>query len=72
VPHLVNYFLGIIATEYGQPKKSIEKDALAALHEYVWSGNIRELRNVVERLIIFSGKSITMHDIENYVLPGKR
>lgn len=72
VPHLVNYFLGIIATEYGQPKKLIEKDALAALHDYDWSGNIRELRNVVERLIIFSGRSITMHDIENYVLPAKR
>ena len=72
VPHLVNYFLGIIATEYGQPKKLIEKDALTALHQYNWSGNIRELRNVVERLIIFSGRSITMNDIETYVLPGKR
>jgi DNA-binding NtrC family response regulator len=69
VPHLVNYFLGLIAAEYGQPKKSIDKDALESLEKYNWSGNIRELRNVVERLIIFSGKTITMTDIESYVLP---
>jgi two-component system nitrogen regulation response regulator NtrX len=69
VPHLVNYFLGLIANEYGQPKRLIDKDALDALQNYNWSGNIRELRNVVERLIIFSGKTITLGDIESYVLP---
>ena len=41
------------------------------LANYNWSGNIRELRNVVERLIILSGKSITLEDVENYVLPKK-
>ena len=71
VPHLINYFLGIVASEYGQPKKSMDKNALDALQQYNWSGNIRELRNVVERLIIFSGKTITMNDIESYVLPRK-
>lgn len=71
VAPLVNYFLGLIATEYGQTKKTIEKDALHALQQYNWTGNIRELRNVVERLIIFSDKTISMHDIENYVLPRK-
>lgn len=69
VPALVEYFLELIASEYGQPKKPIDKKALEALQSYNWTGNIRELRNVVERLIILSGKSITLEDVENYVLP---
>ncbi len=69
VPNLVNYFLETIAEEYGQPKKQIDKKAMDALQEYNWSGNIRELRNVVERLIILSGKVILPEDIELYVLP---
>jgi two-component system nitrogen regulation response regulator NtrX len=69
IPLLVDKFLGDIATEYGQPKKSIDKTAMAALQKHNWSGNIRELRNVVERLIILSGKTITADDVENYVLP---
>ena len=44
---------------------------MEALKEYNWTGNIRELRNVVERLIILSGKSITQEDVETYVLPRK-
>lgn len=71
VPALVDYFLDVIATEYGQPKKMIDKNALNALKEYNWTGNIRELRNVVERLIILSGKGISLEDVENYVLPRK-
>lgn len=69
VPSLVNYFLEGIAEEYGQPKKQIDKKAMDALQEYNWSGNIRELRNVVERLIILSGKVIMPEDVELYVLP---
>jgi transcriptional regulator with GAF, ATPase, and Fis domain len=69
VPSLVNYFLEAIAEEYGQPKKQIDKKAMDALQEYNWSGNIRELRNVVERLIILSGKVILAEDVELYVLP---
>ncbi len=69
VPNLVNYFLEGIAADYGQPKKQIDKKAMDALQEYNWSGNIRELRNVVERLIILSGKIITAEDVELYVLP---
>lgn len=69
VPHLVDYFLQLIAEEYGQPKKAIDKKALDALQEYNWSGNIRELRNVVERLIILSGKTILPEDVKTYVLP---
>lgn len=69
---LTKYFLKIIAEEYGQPVKTIDDDALAALTSHNWSGNIRELRNVVERLIIFSGNNIGLKEIENYVLPGSR
>ncbi|MBL0146364.1 MAG: sigma-54-dependent Fis family transcriptional regulator [Chitinophagaceae bacterium] len=69
IPLLVDYFLDIIATEYGQPKKEIDKKAIEYLKNYNWTGNIRELRNVVERLIILSGKSITVDDVNTYVLP---
>ena len=44
---------------------------MEALQNYNWTGNIRELRNVVERLIILSGKTISLEDVENYVLPKK-
>jgi two-component system, NtrC family, nitrogen regulation response regulator NtrX len=67
---LVEHFLEMVASEYGQPKKEIEKQALEYLKNYNWTGNIRELRNVVERLIILSGKSITVQDVNTYVLPG--
>ena len=69
IPHLVNYFLEMIATEYGQPVKVLEKKGMEALQQYNWTGNIRELRNVVERLIILSGKSITADDVATYVTP---
>ena len=71
IPLLVDKFLQDIATEYGQPKKSIDKSAMEDLQKHNWSGNIRELRNVVERLIILSGKTISAGDVENYVLPKK-
>ena len=71
VPFLINYFLERIAQDYGQPVKTIDKKAVQDLQEYNWSGNIRELRNVVERLIILSAKSITAEDVETYVLPKK-
>ncbi len=69
VPDLVEFYLDKIAAEYGQPKKAIEKDAMELLTNYNWTGNIRELRNVVERLIILSGKTITKDDVNTYVLP---
>jgi DNA-binding NtrC family response regulator len=67
IPLLVNFFLSSIAEEYGQSKKEIEAKALAALQKHMWTGNIRELRNVVERLIILSGKKITEEDVQNFV-----
>ncbi len=67
IPALVEYFIQLITAEYGQSKKEIEKKALLKLQQNQWNGNIRELRNVVERLIIMSGKTITEDDVENYV-----
>ncbi|HTS42783.1 MAG TPA: sigma-54 dependent transcriptional regulator [Puia sp.] len=71
IPLLIDKFLADICADYGIAKKTIDEDAIHALQEYNWSGNIRELRNVVERLIILSGKSINRADVENYVLPKK-
>jgi two-component system, NtrC family, nitrogen regulation response regulator NtrX len=67
IPKLADHFAKLIATEYGQPTKEFEKTAMDILKKNDWGGNIRELRNVVERLIIMSGKSITAEDVENYV-----
>ncbi|MEO7264730.1 MAG: sigma-54 dependent transcriptional regulator [Ferruginibacter sp.] len=70
IPHLIQYFLKLIAAEYGQPKKDMDKQAVEVLQQHNWSGNIRELRNVVERLIILSSnKTITSDDVLTYVLP---
>jgi len=69
IPLLVNKFLEDIAEDYGQTKKAIDKKAIEALQRHNWTGNIRELRNVIERLIILSGKTITADDVTNYVLP---
>ncbi len=71
IPLLVDRFLSDIAAEYGQSVKEIDKKAMELLQKHKWTGNIRELRNVVERLIILSGHSITADDVENYVLPKK-
>lgn len=67
IPLLVNKFLEDIAEDYGQAKKEMDAKALEALTQHNWTGNIRELRNVVERLVILSGKTITSEDITNYV-----
>ena len=71
IPLLIDYYLEMIANEYGQSKKDIDKDALQMLIQYNWTGNIRELRNVVERLVILSGKKIELQDVTNYVLPNE-
>ncbi len=69
IPLLVDRFLSDIAEEYGQAKKSMNKKAMEELLKHNWTGNIRELRNVVERLIILSGQEITAGDIDSYVMP---
>ena len=69
IPLLVNNFLGEICEDYGVAPKDIQPEAMDALQQYNWTGNIRELRNVVERLVILSGKTITLDDVKAYVLP---
>lgn len=69
IPLLVDKFLENICAEYGIAKKEIDPDALEALRDYNWTGNIRELRNVVERLVILSGKTIVREDVVNNVVP---
>jgi DNA-binding NtrC family response regulator len=71
IPLLIDKFLQDICNEYGIARKGIDEEAIRALQEYNWTGNIRELRNVVERLIILSSKSISREDVANYVLPKK-
>jgi len=68
IPALVHHFLKAISDEYKQQPKEIEKEAIEALQAHNWTGNIRELRNVVERLIILSDKTITRKDVESYIL----
>ena len=67
IPLLVERFLEDICTDYGIATKVISDDALKLLQEYNWTGNIRELRNIVERLVILSGKNISKEDIKNHV-----
>ncbi len=67
IPVLVNYFLKEIAEEYKSPQKNIDADAIEQLQHKNWTGNIRELRNVVERLVILGGKTISKDDVINYV-----
>ena len=67
LPLLVDRFLGDIASDYGQSKKDIDKDAISLLKKHNWTGNIRELRNVIERLVILSAKQITKKDVESFL-----
>lgn len=64
IPLLIEHFTKKIAEENGSAQKMFSADALNLLKEYDWTGNIRELRNVVERLIILGGKEISKSDVE--------
>ena len=68
IPLLVDHFIGQICAETGMPVRGIDPDAMQLLVEKSWTGNIRELRNVVERLLILSGDRITASDVKAYVL----
>ena len=68
IPLLVDYFIGQICSETGMPQREVDPDAMQLLVEKSWTGNIRELRNVVERLLILSGERITASDVKAYVL----
>lgn len=68
IPILVDYFIGQICSETGMQPREIDPDAMKMLVDKTWTGNIRELRNVVERLLILSGDRITVNDVRSYVL----
>ena len=69
VPLLVEKFLGDVADEYGQASKEVELDAMLHLQSLPWTGNVRELRNVVERLVIMCNDVITLEDVKLFATP---
>ena len=69
IPLLVNNFLEIIAQDMGKPVPTFEPEAMEALKQYQWTGNIRELRNIVERLVILCGSDITKDDVVRFGNP---
>ena len=71
IPLLVEHFANIVCKEYGVAIKKFEDNAIKELQKSNWSGNIRELRNVIERLIILSGKTVTQEDVTQYVTCSK-
>ncbi len=71
IPLLVEYFSESLAADQGVDQKPFSKDALQKLMDYPWTGNIRELRNVVERLMILGSNPITINDIEQFASKSK-
>jgi len=69
IPVLAEHFNALICGEYGMSKKTIRKDAIAELQKIEWTGNIREFRNVLERLIILCRDEITGADVLAYARP---
>jgi len=69
IPLLAEHFLTMVCTEHGIPRKSYTEDALEALKQTNWTGNIRELRNIVERLVILCGDTITGNDVSIFGNP---
>ncbi len=67
IDDLVNHFAVQISESTGMPQKSFSADAIKILEKYDWTGNIRELRNVVERLLILGGNPVSKSDVENFV-----
>ena len=72
IPLLADKFVKEICSDYGMPTKTITPKALKELEEIHWTGNIRELKNVVERLVILSDDKITEHEVINYVVTGEK
>lgn len=69
IPLLADFFLDKLSQEQGISKKQIDKEAIKSLQQLEWTGNIRELRNVIERLLILGGEQISKDDVESYVKP---
>ena len=72
IPLLAEHFMTIICSDHGIPRKSFSAGALKALKALDWTGNIRELRNIIERLIILGGKEISADEVELYANPKKK
>ena len=70
IPVLVDYFIDQVCTESGMPKKAVSPEAMKLLQEKSWTGNIRELRNVVERLLILGSNPVSAQDVRDYVNIG--
>ena len=68
IPLLVDYFINQICSETGMLPRQVDQEAMQMLVDKNWTGNIRELRNVVERLLILSGDRITVADVQAYVM----
>ena len=71
IPELARYFICQICSESGKPEREISDEALKLLMEKNWPGNIRELRNVMERLLILGGSPISAQEVQDYVMAGK-
>ena len=69
IPLLVDYFVEQLSTEKGLLSRPFSPEAIKLLQEKTWPGNIRELCNVVERLLIFGGNPISAEDVKMYVIP---
>ncbi len=69
IPMLADHFIELICNEHGMPKKTITPKAIEALQKQKWTGNIREFRNVIERLIILCNKEITEQDVKAFASP---
>jgi len=69
IPLLANYFLNQLCEEYGMAPREIVPEAVEELQRHSWTGNIRELRNVIERLLILSNRVITKEDVLTYANP---
>ncbi|MEI2694145.1 MAG: sigma-54 dependent transcriptional regulator [Saprospiraceae bacterium] len=72
IPVLVDHFVEHICYEYGMPVRKVDDAAIEELQKYNWTGNIRELRNVIERLIILSKTKITRKDVLDFVIPASQ
>lgn len=71
IPLLANHFIKLICDEYGMPEKGITQDGIAELQKITWTGNVREFRNVIERLIILCDQKITGEDVRKFAAPLK-
>ncbi|MCB0793858.1 MAG: sigma-54-dependent Fis family transcriptional regulator [Flavobacteriales bacterium] len=69
IPLLAGHFVAMICEEQGIAAKKVSEKAIKELQKLPWTGNVRELRNVIERLVILSGKEITEADVKTYATP---